>query len=154
MITPEQFQLLLPLACNWAEQQEQRILTHGTMLDEDQQIDAFLIGIKNPTQVKLLKVDQIPVPNHPALQAAVDLTGMLSPGTIGVTFRYGIYIRADYWNQRRLVVHELTHTMQYERLGGIQPFLEQYLQECLTVGYPFGPLEQEAQQMEKKICTY
>jgi hypothetical protein len=36
------------------------------------------------------------------------------------------------------------HTAQYERLGGIEPFLRQYLRECLTIGYPEAPLEQEA----------
>ena len=153
MITSAQFKLLLPLACEWVQQQETRILNNGVALDDDQQIDAFLIGINDPTKVRLLKVNQIPRPDLPALEAAAEVTGLLSPGTIGVTFRYGIYIRADCWNQRRLVVHELAHTMQFERMGGIQPFMEQYLKECLTYGYPFGPLEQEAKQIEKEICT-
>ena len=43
--------------------------------------------------------------------------------------------------------------MQYERAGGIQFFLELYLNECLTLGYPNGPLEQEARKNEKEICT-
>jgi hypothetical protein len=50
-----------------------------------------------------------------------------------------------------LVVHELAHTAQYERLGGFHPFLSAYLGECLTVGYPNGPLEQEAKEWERKI---
>ena len=28
--------------------------------------------------------------------------------------------------------------------GGIRPFLSQYLRECLTIGYPAAPMEQEA----------
>jgi hypothetical protein len=43
--------------------------------------------------------------------------------------------------------------MQYERMESIQAFLEQYLQECLTLGYPFGPLEREAKKIEEQICT-
>jgi hypothetical protein len=42
--------------------------------------------------------------------------------------------------------------MQYERMG-LRPFIEQYLLECLTVGYPEGALEKEARQMARKICT-
>src|SRR6266487_3970556 len=72
----------------------------------------------------------------------------------GVTFRFVIYIKKDFWNQRSLVVHELSHTMQYERLGGFKPFLEQYLNECITVGYPNGSLEQEAIRIEKEIYAY
>jgi hypothetical protein len=61
--------------------------------------------------------------------------------TIGLTLRYGIFIRADCWGERRLVVHELVHTLQYERLGGFMPFLQQYLHECITIGYPAAPME-------------
>lgn len=152
MVTPEQFKVLLPLACEWAQQQEKRILENGVALNVDQQIDAFLVGIKDPSIVRLLKVDRVPVPSHPALKAAVEMTGLISTTTAGVSFRYGIYIRSDCWNQRVLVVHELVHTMQYERLGGFKPFLNQYLLECLTYGYPLGSLEQEAKRIEKDIC--
>jgi hypothetical protein len=69
-----------------------------------------------------------------------------------LTLRHGIFIRADEWGDRRLVVHELAHTAQYERLGGFGPFLRQYLQECVTVGYPATPLEQEAKSIEREIC--
>ncbi|MDO1446555.1 hypothetical protein Q0590_09860 [Rhodocytophaga aerolata] len=153
MISFEQFEALLPIACEWAEKQEEIILQYGAELNADQQIDAFLIGIKDPSKVRLLKVDHIPIPNYPALKNAVELTGLLSSTTIGVTFRYGIYIRSDCWNQRELIVHELVHTMQYERMGGFMPFLSQYLYECIQIGYPFGPLELEAKRIEMDICT-
>lgn len=154
MITKEQFNKLLPLACDWATEQEKFILEKGIPLNDDQQIDAFLLSVKEIKKVRLLKVDKIPTPSIPELKAAVEYTGLLAESTIGVTFRYGIYIRSDCWNQRRLVVHELTHTMQYERLGGIAPFLAQYLDECFSVGYPNGALEQEAWRLEKEICTF
>jgi len=50
------------------------------------------------------------------------------------------------------LVHELVHTGQYERLGGVRPFLERYLRECLTIGYPMGALEQEAIRIAEEIC--
>jgi hypothetical protein len=34
--------------------------------------------------------------------------------------------------------------VQYERLGGIAPFLRQYIFECLTLGSRAAPMEQEA----------
>jgi len=49
-----------------------------------------------------------------------------------------------HWVERRLLVHELVHTGQYERLGGSGLFWSAYLRECLTIGYPMGGSEQEA----------
>ena len=52
----------------------------------------------------------------------------------------------------RLIVHELVHTSQYEKLGGFLPFLRKYLMECINIGYPEAPMEQEAIRMAEKIC--
>src|SRR6267378_6975261 len=142
------FETLLPLACAWAEEQEQRILREGMALTSAQLEDARVVGIGSPERVRLLKVEEIPTPSDPMLHAAAQATGLISPLTCGLTLRYGIFIRTDYWGERRLLVHELVHTGQYERLGGIGPFLERYLRECLTVGYPMGALEQEAIRVE------
>jgi hypothetical protein len=136
--------MLLPLACAWAEEQELLILHQGIPLSAVQTADANNIGIAHPSRVRLLSVPRIPMPEHPLLRAAADATQLISPSTNGLTLRYGIFIRADYWGDRRLVFHELIHTLQYERLGGFQAFLQQYLQECITIGYPAAPMEQEA----------
>ena len=152
MITPEQFQALLPIACAWAQEQESIILRDGVSLTASQMSDAKRIGIIYPDRVKLRVVDVIPLPTHPALRVAAEEIGLISPLTAGLTLRYGIFIQADSWGERRLVVHELAHVAQYERFGGFRPFLEQYLQECITVGYPSAPLEQEAIRIENELC--
>lgn len=153
MTEPLEIRILLPLACHWAKEQENYILENGVPLDEDQQIDAYLVGVKEIQKVRLMKVDAIPTPAEHELKMAVEITGLLSPATVGLCLRYGIYIRSDCWTKRKLIVHELTHTMQYERLGGFEPFLKQYLDECLTIGYPLGSMELEAKSMESKICN-
>ncbi|MBI3885968.1 MAG: hypothetical protein HY302_09610 [Opitutae bacterium] len=76
----------------------------------------------------------------------------MSPLTAGIIFGYGVYIRADLWGNRPLVVHELVHVGQFERYGNIDTFLRDYLTECLTIGYPNGPLEREAIDRSKVIC--
>lgn len=146
------FEALLPLACKWAEEQEERILREGIALTPAQLDDARVVGIHSPERVRLLKVDEIPTPSDPILHAAADATGLISPLTCGLTLQYGIFIRIDQGADRRLLVHELVHTSQYERLGGIRSFLQRYLHECLTVGYPMGALEQEAIRLEAQIC--
>jgi hypothetical protein len=152
MISSEQFRALLPLACVWAEEQEGHILLEGMPLSAGQMEDAKRIGVAHPQRVRLLAVEEIPLPENPALRAAAEATGLISPLTIGLTLRYGIFIQADSWCERRLVVHELAHVAQYERLGGFHPFLEKYLLECITIGYPEAPLEQEAMRVENDLC--
>jgi hypothetical protein len=152
-ITPQQFEILLPLACAWAVEQERAILRSGTALTDSQLEDARRIGVAEPERIRLLRVAGIPAPAHPVLAAAASATGLISPLTAGLTVRYGVFIRADCWGQRSLVVHECVHTMQYERLGGFEEFLRPYLLECITPpGYPHGPLEQEAKRVQDGTC--
>ena len=151
IITPQQFQVLLPLACAWAEDEERRILREGVPLTPTQLGDARMIGVTRPETVRLLSIPLVPVPEHPVLRAAAEATQLISPGTGGLTLRYGIFIRDDCWGDRQLVFHELVHTLQYERLGGFEPFLRQYLHECLTIGYPAAPMEQEAVTTTRRL---
>ena len=152
MITPKQFQTLVPLAYAWAEEQERIILRDGVPLTAAQIVDAKRIGIIHPERVRLRVVAEIPLPDNPALRTAAEMTGLISPLTAGLTLRYGIFIQSDSWGERRLVVHELAHVAQYERFGGFRPFLEQYLHECVTIGYPEAPLEREAKRIENELC--
>ena len=150
-ITPEQILELLPLVCDWAEDQEDNIVKNGNRLSKSELLDAQQIGVIRPDRVRLLRVKNIPLPGHPVLRATIETTKLISPLTIGLTVRYGILIRTDYWRQRRLVVHELAHTMQYERLGGIYPFLKQYLREGISNHASNGSLEQEAKSVEHRV---
>ena len=154
IITPEQFEMLLPLAGAWAAEQERTILQTGVALIESQLADARRVGVVRPERVRLLRVTQIPMPTDPELAAVAAATRLISPATTGLTTRYGILVRADCWGQRQLVVHELIHTSQYERLGGFEAFLRPYLLECITPpGYPNGPMEQEAITTSARLCA-
>lgn len=139
-----QFEVLLPLAVSWATEQEQRILRDGVALSDAQLADAYAIRVKAPAQIRVLRVGCIPRPSDPQLRAACDAIDFLTPATRGLTLRYGIFLRSDCWDDRALLRHELAHTAQYERLGGIDAFLRKYLFECVTVGYAAAPLEHEA----------
>jgi hypothetical protein len=146
-----QFDKLLPLAVNWATAVEARILREGVPLTKESMVDARTIGVLEPERVRLLALARVPMPDDLTLKTAAAAIQFLTPATRGLTLRYGIFIRQDCWSDRRLVAHELVHTAQYERLGGIEPFLRQYLLECLKVGYPAAPLEQEAIAMAGRL---
>jgi hypothetical protein len=129
-----QFELLLPLAVAWATEEEEKILRDGVTLSEQELPDASSVGVSEPQRIRLLRVQTIPRPSQPQLRDACDAIDFLTAATRGLTLGYGIVIRSDCWGDRLLVVHELAHVAQYERLGGILPFLPRYLYECLTVG--------------------
>ena len=152
VITPEHFEWLLPLACQWAAEQEKHIVAAGAQLSQMALADAQRVGVVQAQRVRILYVPEIPIPQHPALRAAAEQTQLISPLTGGLTLRYGIFIRADCAYSRAMVVHELGHTAQYERLGGFAPFLRQYLFQCLTIGYPEAPMEQEVVSLTARIC--
>ncbi len=147
----KEYEALFPLACKWVEEQESLILKEGVPLNENQKIDAYLIGIKDIEKIRILKVDKIPSPVNLQLKEAMKAVGLSSTNTIGTAYRYGIYIRSSHWENKGLLIHELTHTMQYERFGSVSLFLKEYLLECITLGYPNGPLEQEAKKNQENI---
>ncbi len=153
LIDPMQFVELLPLAASWAQEQESYILEHGEPLSDQQLADAKSVPVTNPQKVRLLSVNEIPLPKDEKLRQAAKITGFLMTGTIGLALRYGIYLISDYRQDRRLIVHELAHVVQYERCGGILEFLQQYLYECITIGYPEAPMEQQAISTADRILS-
>jgi hypothetical protein len=114
--------------------------------------DAKSVGVKYPERVRIYEVPQIPIPKHPILRAAAEATQLISPATIGISLRYGIFIHNNHSEDRYTIVHELVHTMQCEKFGGLYPFLKKYLWECIEIGYPEAPLEQEAVRIASAVC--
>ena len=147
-----QLEDLLPLAAQWAADQERRVLCEGVRLSETELADAIAIGVRNPERVRLLRVENIPVPGHQMLKAAAASINFLTAAPSGLALEYGIFIRSDHWRARELIAHELVHTAQYQRLGGIKPFFQTYIFQCATVGYRNAPLELEAVATAARIC--
>jgi hypothetical protein len=147
------FEKLVLLAVEWATEQEQKILREGVPLSEEEIADARAVGVKDPERVRLLQVDAVPTPTHPLLKAAYDTINLRTPAPRGLALQYGISIRSDLWRDRSIIAHELAHTAQYERLGGIVPFLRRYLSECMTIGYGGAPMEQEAIAVSERVCS-
>jgi hypothetical protein len=143
--------LVLPIAVNWVHRQEARILASGRKLDRVARADAEKLGILDPDRVRVLHVSRIPLPGSFLARFARPFVGTSFQQTSGLSARYGIYVRADLAADRSLLAHELTHTRQYEALGGVRPFLRQYLTECLVHGYFAAPMEEEARQMAVQL---
>jgi hypothetical protein len=151
MINSHEIINLIPMAASWVEKQEAYILANGIPLNEKQRLIASKMGIKHIDKIKIMQVESIPEPEDSILKEKNKILGFFSSNTLGITYRSGIYIRNDFWEDESLLIHELTHTLQYERLGGIVDFLNQYIKECIYFGYDKSPLEIEARTMETKV---
>ncbi len=153
MTNLNQFIQLIPKGILWAQQKEQEILQVGNQLSESQLQDAKLVPLIHPENVRLLRVSTIPLPDDPELRFAAQAVRLITPNTPGFSCRYGIFIKDDHWHNREIIVHELIHTAQYERLGGHQQFLTQFLTEIIQHGLSTAPLEQEAINRTQLICA-
>jgi len=144
--------VLLPVACAWAEKQEFIMLERGTPLNEGQSADARRAGVAQPEKIRMIRAEALPQPEDEDVMFVAKRIGLYSALSKGISVGYGICIRHGFWDDRLELVHECVHIAQYERLGGIRPFLTVYLRECIDPGYPFGRLEQEAILVAKDIC--
>lgn len=150
----DEFAALLPLAVSWVTESEARILRNGEPLTPEMLGHARAIGVREPERVRVLMVDEIPLPEHPALRRVMQAGAMpVGPGEGGgMCLRYGIYLQRDAARDPRLLVHELVHTMQYERLGGIEPFVVAYVAQIAGGRYQHAELEVEARTVAKRVC--
>ncbi|WP_027782314.1 MULTISPECIES: hypothetical protein [Burkholderia] len=140
-------QSALPAAVAWAEAEAPRGLAQGAPLTLAQADDARTVGVAQPERIRVVAVDRMPFPDTPTLAAIARDTGLLSPGTIGLTLGHAVYVLRGQ-DTRRLLTHEFRHVHQYEAAGSIGAFLARYLHEVATVGYHDAPLEADARQHE------
>ncbi len=144
--------VLLPLAYAYAEKHEALLLENGIPLTPEELVDARQAGVREPEKIRRQCVLRIPEPENSEVLFAARRSGLFQLGSSGLALGYGVYLRQDAWNSRQILVHELVHVGQYERMGGIRPYLDIYLRECIDPGYPFGALEQEAIVVSRDIC--
>lgn len=137
---------LKPLADEWAEEQQARILETGEPLDEKWTEIAKFVGVCEPWKVRILVVPAIPKPENPELLAASEAVDFLGPDTVGLTLFHGIYLVEAFGLDVGLRAHELRHVFQYEQAGSIPRFLDVYLPQLLMSEKGMAPLEVDARK--------
>lgn len=147
---PDNFELIVGVMANWSQAWESHVFQHGLPLDDTQTHDASCVGVKFPEKVRILVVPNIPMPHIPVLFSSLVESKLFTPNANGLTLGYGILIRQIPIGMRYWITHELAHVAQYERLGGIELGMRQYLHECFSVGYKQASMEQEAHEAALK----
>lgn len=142
--------IILPLVVAWARHHERRILRRGAPLDAAGLDAARRAGVQEGSRVRTLAVDCVP-PRLPRWLRRFAGSVRWGPATTaGMALGHGVFLRTDQLERPGLLLHELAHVAQYERLG-FRVFLRMYLEECLTAGYPLGALESEARRIECEL---
>jgi tagatose 1,6-diphosphate aldolase len=143
---------LLADACHWIAAMEADAVAHGRPLSPTELSSAVRAGVLEPSRVRVLVVPSLPQPGDLAIGAMAHGLGIVTPATIGLSARYGVYLRSGCQDEHRVLVHELVHTAQYERLGGIGAFLQQFILEVQGAGLTGSALEREAVNLCLRIC--
>jgi hypothetical protein len=154
MIDQKKFERLAPLAYPWAKKQEAYILKHGVPLSPQQMTDARRAGVQDPARVRVLVADRIPLPDDPELAEAARHAQIITDASRGVALGHGVIIRADSWQNRELLLHQLVHVAQCERSGGLEFFVPEYLGDRRnSPDFSVGLLEEEARGLAREICA-
>jgi hypothetical protein len=154
MIEQKDFERLAPLAYQWAKGQEAYILKHGVPLNRAQIADARSAGIENTARVRVLVVDRIPLPEDKELADAARHAQIITDASQAVAIGHGIIVRADSWQNRELLLHQLVHIAQCERSGGLESFVSEYLTDRRgSRNFSLGSLEDEARSRAREICA-
>lgn len=154
MIDQNDFDRLAPLACQWAKAQEAYILKHGVPLTRDQLADARRAGVDDPTRVRVLVVDRIPLPDDKELADAARRAQIITDASRAVAIGYAVIVRADSWHNRELLLHQLVHVAQCERSGGLESFVGEYLLDRRNCrDFSLGSFEDEARSLAREICA-
>lgn len=140
----EKFDRIVQTMVLWAEQWQTFILQHGDTLDAEQTVYARSVGVAAPEKVRVLKVPNVPLPHYKILRQTFAENDMLAPDANGLTLGFGVFTRQDAFPLEYWLTHELVHVAQCERAGGLQIAMQQYLDECLTIGYAESPMEKQA----------
>jgi hypothetical protein len=154
VVDPETFEHLLPFAYEWAKTLEELVLSRGAPLGERHTVDAQLARIKDISRVRVLVVDRIPPPENRELALAARRLGIITEDTRCMGFGYALVVRADAWNERELILHNLFHIAQCERVGGLEQWVRRYLSDRTSCAdFTIGSLEEEARVLAREICS-
>jgi hypothetical protein len=107
MITSQDVQQNIPKAVQWVTQIEQACMEIGHQLSPQSKRDARAIGVQQIDLVRVMVLNEIPLPDDRDLRKFILQTAICS-----IVLETGAYYR-------RLIAHKLAHVMQYERFGGM-----------------------------------
>src|SRR5258708_32346430 len=141
---------LFPLAVSWVEQVEKEALEKGEPVLPPFEATAEALGIRQIDKITVWKVDTMPTPENPQIQALPERFGLSIAGSGGLTLGHAILVLRSQATKGNLLAHELVHVRQYEQAGSISLFLKRYVAELGQFECENVPLKREANGPQRK----
>ena len=141
---------------HWAGETEKQGRENGTALTSEQMLLATDVGVKNPHDVRLVHVEQVPFPmENPALKYLGETLGFVGDGIVNnaQAFGYSIYVRKGFFLDRPKLAHELVHVRQIEDTS-FQSVTIQHMLDLALHGYENSRIENEAFQANRKYALH
>jgi hypothetical protein len=66
---------------------------------------------------------------------------------------FGIFIRKEFEGDEQILVHDLIHWNQYQRMGLFMYYFR-YLAQMILIGYDTMPMEMEARQYDDEYTKW
>jgi len=138
-----QVQTLLPAAEKFVVRNQEKALRLGHPLTSKYLRIAKELGIDKADKIRIYTVHDLPAPQDQKLADAARALGYNSPDIVAYTYGYGIWIKDGNQDNNGVLIHELIHVRQAERMG-LKEQIRQYLTQLFIFGYRQAPLEVEA----------
>ncbi|MDR2208900.1 MAG: DUF4157 domain-containing protein [Azoarcus sp.] len=143
----EKVEYFFPGAISWYEQVEAELLPKGRPLSQRETEFAIRVGVKDPSRVRIVVLNDFPIPSDPELRKEAERIGLGSKSEGGRTNGYVILLKPWTAESNAVISHELVHVAQQDRLGR-ESYLRRYLIEMEMMGYSRSPLELEAYEKQ------
>ena len=143
-----QLPALAPRAVAWAEGLAAKASASGTAMSSPLLGIARHAGVRAPEKIRIVVLDEIPLPDDPTLKGAALSVGLSQGDAAGMTLGYAVFLRRGYEKDLRVMSHEFRHVAQYEACGGIRAFLMVHLADLVAFGYEDSPFEVDARAHE------
>lgn len=144
----EKIDVLFPKALSWYQSVESEYYSKGRPLSETKLTEAHILGITDPSRVRVVVLEQFPLPSDPQLLQEAIRFGLGSWRAGGRCHGYVILLKPRVADKPEVLAHELVHVSQQDRMGR-EAFLRRYLIELETLGYARSPLELEAYEKQR-----
>ena len=139
---------------HWAGETEKQGRKNGTALTSEQMLLATDVGVKNPHDVRLVHVEQVPFPmENPALKYLGETLGFVGDGIVNnaQAFGHSIYVRNGVSLDRPKLAHELVHVRQIED-SSFQAVTIRHMLDLVLHGYENSRIENEAFQANREYA--
>jgi len=133
----------LPHVISWYNQVETELLPKGRPLSQSEIDFAVSVGVKEPNQVRVVVLENFPMPSDQELRTEAERFGLGSAAEGGRTTGSVIMLKPRVAKNNSVISHELVHIGQQDKMGR-NAFLRRYLIEMEMMGYARSPLELDA----------